>query len=140
MTAIIRGHLNGGTVRICRGTTAQDSYMMLARNGDHFTVAYDPDVAPSMPPHVLTHVRLRVEGYTVTEIVLQDHGPHLTALYRVYSKLHLTLGMPRAAHLSVSPAGYPSSAVEAAGGRPAGRGLPSRCRPYEAGWLDCGAL
>ncbi|GAA3377121.1 hypothetical protein GCM10020367_51540 [Streptomyces sannanensis] len=89
MTTITHAHLNGVTVRIRRGTTTRDSPMMLACKGDLSTVAYDPDVAPLDATSMLIRVRLRMEGYTVTEIFLEDHDPHLTALYRVCSKLHL---------------------------------------------------
>ncbi|MEV0638605.1 hypothetical protein AB0I77_27425 [Streptomyces sp. NPDC050619] len=74
MTTITRAHLSGVTVRIRRGTTAQDSPMALARNGDHFAVAYDADVAPLDATSMLTRVRLGMEGYTVTEIILDSYG------------------------------------------------------------------
>ncbi|WP_432024990.1 hypothetical protein [Streptomyces parvus] len=89
MTTLTHAHLNGVTVRIRRGAITWDSPMMLARNGDLSTVAYDLDMAPLDATSMLIRVRLRMEGYTATEIVLEDHDPHLTALYQVCSELHL---------------------------------------------------
>lgn len=96
--------------------------MTPARNGDHFTVAYDPELASLDATSMPTRVRLRMEGYTVTEIILEDHDPHLTALYRVCSKLHLNIEHAKGS--LVCPSRRPGNArgaVAAAGGPQCGK-------------------
>ncbi|MGW4275343.1 hypothetical protein ACWEGQ_23990 [Streptomyces seoulensis] len=113
MTTLTHAHLNGVTARIRRGTTTRDRPMMLARNGDLSTVSYDPDMAPLDATFMLIRVRLCMEGYTATEIVLEDHDQYLTALYRVCSKLHLNT--ERAKRPITCPFHWPGSTSGAAG-------------------------
>ncbi|MFG2948415.1 hypothetical protein [Streptomyces adustus] len=89
MTVVTRRCLSLASVRVRRGTARPDKPIMLRLTAAGGDVEYDPERATLDTVTMLTRVRLRMEGYTLGEIFLEDHDPHLTALYRACSRLHL---------------------------------------------------
>jgi hypothetical protein len=89
MTTVTRCRLSLVCVRVRRGTARPDKPIMLRHTAAGAIVEYDPDRALLEAATMLTRVRLRREGYTLGEILLEDHDPQLTALYRACSRLHL---------------------------------------------------
>ncbi|MFH8292596.1 hypothetical protein [Streptomyces sp. NPDC018059] len=74
-------------LRVRRGDGRQKTSLLLSRDGDGFTVAYDPDRASLGITAVLARACLSCDGITVSEVILEGHDPELTALYRAASKL-----------------------------------------------------
>lgn len=91
MTAISLSQLNDVIVGIRLGTTIQDKAIMVGRVGDRFTVAYDRERVSLDGAAMLSRSWLRTMGYTVAELILEDHDPDLTALYRSCSKLRMNV-------------------------------------------------
>lgn len=74
-----------------RADTRQTTPLQLRRDGDGFTVAYDPDRSSLGTAVLLARVLLFSEGISVSEVILEGHDPDLTALYRAASKLLLNV-------------------------------------------------
>ncbi|MEU4616597.1 hypothetical protein [Streptomyces umbrinus] len=91
MIAISLSQLNDVTVRIRLGTAIQDKPIMVGRDGGRFTVAYDLKRVSLDGAAMLSRSSLRTMGYTVAEIILEDHDPDLTSLYRSCSKLRMNV-------------------------------------------------
>ncbi|MEW2558540.1 hypothetical protein [Streptomyces griseorubiginosus] len=89
MTTVTRRRLSLVSVRVRRGTARPDTPIMLRHTAAGATIEYDPERARLEAATMLTRVRLRMEGYTLGEILLEDHDPQLTALYLACSRLHL---------------------------------------------------
>ncbi|MFE7030765.1 hypothetical protein ACFU9Y_10690 [Streptomyces sp. NPDC057621] len=89
MTAITRRQLSLVPVRVRRGATHSDKPIRLRHTADGACVVYDPDWAGLDAATMLTRMRLRMEGFTLGEILLEDHEPQLTALYLACSRLQL---------------------------------------------------
>ncbi|MFE7278486.1 hypothetical protein [Streptomyces sp. NPDC057623] len=89
MTTVTSRRLSLVSARVRRGTARPDKPIVLRHTAAGATVEYDPERASLDAATMLTRVRLRMEGYTLGEIFLEDHDPQLTALYRACSRLHL---------------------------------------------------
>jgi len=89
MTTVTRRRLSLVPVRVRCGTARPDKPITLRHSAAGATVEYDPERTTLDTVTTLTRVRLRMEGYTLGEILLEDHDPQLTALYRACSRLHL---------------------------------------------------
>lgn len=77
------------SLHLRQGDALQGKPISLRREGDCFTVTYNPEQASLDTAAVLARTLLASEGITVSEVVLEGHTPDLTALYRAASKLLL---------------------------------------------------
>ncbi|MFF7139477.1 hypothetical protein ACFZBZ_45225 [Streptomyces sp. NPDC008196] len=89
MTTVTRCRLSLVPVRVRRGTAWPDKPVVLHHSATGAIVEYDPERACLETATMLTRVGLRLRGYTLGEILLEDHDPQLTALYGACSRLHL---------------------------------------------------
>ncbi|PZH16445.1 MULTISPECIES: hypothetical protein [Streptomyces] len=91
MTILTRERLFAVPLHLHRGDARQPKAIMLRHDGDHFTAAYDPERASLDATVMLARVRLSSEGVIISEVILEDHEPDLTALYHAASKLLLNV-------------------------------------------------
>ncbi|MEU2895007.1 hypothetical protein ACWC4E_01945 [Streptomyces sp. NPDC001273] len=89
MTLVSRERLFAAPLHLRQGDARQPLAIMLRRDGDRFVATYDPERASLDTAAMLARVRLSSEGIAVSEVILVDHAPDLTALYRAASKLLL---------------------------------------------------
>ncbi|GHB32688.1 YdeI/OmpD-associated family protein [Streptomyces chryseus] len=89
MTIRLPEHPLTASLRLRQGDARQARAIMVRRDGDRFIATYDPERASLDTVIMLGRVRLSSEGITVSEVILEDHAPDLTTLYRAASKLLL---------------------------------------------------
>ncbi|MFC8368211.1 MULTISPECIES: hypothetical protein [unclassified Streptomyces] len=89
MTLVSRERLFATPLHLHQGDARQPLGIMPRRDGDHFVATYDPERASLDAAAMLARVRLSSEGIAVSEVILVDHDPDLTALYHAASKLLL---------------------------------------------------
>ncbi|MFF0680578.1 hypothetical protein ACFYVW_18605 [Streptomyces tendae] len=89
MTLVSRERLFAAPLHLHKGDARQPLAITLRRDGGHFVATYDPERASLDTAAMLARVRLSSEGIAVSELILVDHAPELTALYRGASKLLL---------------------------------------------------
>ncbi|MFE9172008.1 hypothetical protein ACFYNZ_21375 [Streptomyces kebangsaanensis] len=91
MTILTRERLFAVSLHLHQGDARQAKAVMLRRDGDRFTATYDSERVSLDATVMLVRACLSSEGITVSEVVLEDHEPDLTALYHAASKLLLNV-------------------------------------------------
>lgn len=79
------------SLRMRMGDGAQDMPVMLRGDREGFVATYDPERASLDGAVMLSRVRLSSEGFTVSEVILENHDPDLTTLHSAASKLRIAV-------------------------------------------------
>ncbi|MFD7967431.1 hypothetical protein [Streptomyces clavifer] len=89
MTILTRERLSGVSLRVHRGDSVQSTAITLRREGQSCIATYDPERISLDAVTMLIRVLLSSKGEIISEVILEDHDPALTALHRAASKLLL---------------------------------------------------